>query len=295
MTTATADRSAAIRKVLLVTLFCNICVSGAKIAYGYLVSSVSITADGFHSMFDGVSNVVGFVGIYFASHPPDEDHPYGHRKIETLFTIFIGVMMAMTCIEIFKQVYESLKGEPRAAISLASFAVMLITLVVNVFVTTYEKRKGSELNSEFLIADAQHTRSDIYATTGVIAGLVLMKLGFARADALVGAIVGLLVARAGFAILREAADVLSDRSQADTVKIRELVCEIDNVIDCHRVRTRGTSSHVFIDLHVTVRPDLSVVDGHAIAHAAEEKIKAAIKSAADVVVHIEPQGSEEDN
>ncbi|GAB4483926.1 MAG: cation diffusion facilitator family transporter [Thermodesulfovibrionales bacterium] len=295
MRTDTADRSAAIRKVLLVTLLCNVGVSVAKIAYGYLIGSVSISADGFHSMFDGVSNVVGFVGIYFASHPPDEDHPYGHRKIETLFTIFIGVMMTMTCIEIFKQVYESLKGEPRVTISIASFAVMLITLGVNVFVTTYEKRKGTELNSEFLIADAQHTRSDIYATTGVIAGLVLMKLGFARADALVGAIVGLLVARAGFGILREAADVLSDRNQVDTVKIKELVCEIDNVINCHRVRTRGTSGHVFIDLHVTVKPDLSVVDGHAIAHDAEEKIKAAIKSAADVVVHIEPLGSEEDN
>ena len=87
METETTDRSAAIRRVLWITLFCNIFVSGAKVAYGYYSHSVSIAADGFHSMFDGVSNIVGFIGIYFASHPPDEDHPYGHRKIETIFTI----------------------------------------------------------------------------------------------------------------------------------------------------------------------------------------------------------------
>ncbi len=296
MTQGIVDRPAAIRRVLLITLLCNILVSSAKITYGHFVHSVSITADGFHSMFDGVSNIVGFVGIYFASRPPDEEHPYGHRKIETLFTIFIGVMMSLTCLEIFKQVYESIKSEPRVSVTAESFVIMTITLAINVFVTIYEKRMGKKLNSEFLIADAQHTKSDIYATTGVIAGLVLMKIGFTRADTIVGAIVGILVARAGYGILKEAADVLSDKKQVDTAQIKEIVCGIDNVVDCHRVRTRGTNSHIFIDLHVTVKPDISVSDGHTIAHKAEEKIKGSIKTAVvDVVVHIEPLGSEADS
>lgn len=290
----TTDRSAAIRKVLLITLFCNICVSGAKIAYGYFSHSVSITADGFHSMFDGVSNIVGFIGIYFASHPPDEDHPYGHRKIETIFTIFIGVMMSLTCLEIFKQVYQSLKSEPQVTVTTESFLIMIVTLGVNIFVTTYEKRRGKQFNSEFLVADALHTRSDVYVTIGVIIGLVFMKLGFTRADTVVGAIVGILVARAGIGILRDAADVLADRKQLDPQKIKEIVCGIDNVVDCHRIRTRGTNSNIFIDLHVTVKPDLSVVDGHKIAHIAEQRIKGNIKAEVDVVVHIEPLGSEAD-
>ena len=290
----TTDRSAAIRKVLLITLFCNICVSGAKIAYGYFSHSVSITADGFHSMFDGVSNIVGFIGIYFASHPPDEDHPYGHRKIETIFTIFIGVMMSLTCLEILKQVYQSVKSEPQVTVTTESFLIMIVTLGVNIFVTTYEKRRGKQLSSEFLVADALHTRSDVYVTIGVIIGLVFMKLGFTRADTVVGAIVGILVARAGIGILRDAADVLADRKQLDPQKIKEIVCGIDNVVDCHRIRTRGTNSNIFIDLHVTVRPDLSVVDGHKIAHIAEQRIKGNIKAEVDVVVHIEPLGSEAD-
>ena len=294
METENTDRSAAIRRVLWITLSCNIFVSGSKIAYGYYSNSVSMTADGFHSMFDGVSNIMGFIGIYFASHPPDEDHPYGHRKIETIFTIFIGVMMSLTCFEIFKQVYESIKSEPQVNVTTESFLIMIITLGINIFVTTYEKRRGKQLNSEFLIADAMHTKSDIYATVGVIIGLVFIKLGFTRADTIVGAVVGILVARAGIGILREAADVLADRKQLDPQKIKEIVCGIDNVVDCHKVRTRGTRSHIFIDLHVTVKPELSVVDGHKIAHTAEEKIKETIKAEIDVVVHIEPLGSEAD-
>ncbi len=288
-------RTSAVRRVLWITLFCNICVSGAKIAYGYFSHSVSITADGFHSMFDGVSNVVGFIGIYFASHPPDEEHPYGHRKIETIFTIFIGVMMALTCFEIFKQVYESIKSEPRVSVTAESFVIMIVTLGLNLFVTSYEKKKGEELNSEFLIADSKHTKSDVYVTVGVIAGLVLMKLGFTRADTFVGAIVGLLVAKAGIGILRGAADILADRKQIDAEQIKEIVCGIDNVVDCHRVRTRGTNSHIFIDLHVTVKPDISVSDGHKIAHIAEERIKGNIRTVVDVIVHIEPLGSEADS
>ena len=122
-----------------------------------------------------------------------------------------------------------------------------------------------------------------------------MKLGFTRADAIVGAIVGILVARAGIGILREAADVLADRKQVDTQQIKEIVCGIDDVVDCHRVRTRGTDSHIFIDLHITVTPDISVSDGHKIAHIAEERIKGNIKAEVDVVVHIEPLGSEADS
>ncbi|KJR42979.1 cation diffusion facilitator family transporter [Candidatus Magnetoovum chiemensis] len=238
---------------------------------------------------------MGFIGIHFASLPPDEDHPYGHRKIETLFTIFIGVMMLLTCIEIFKKVYESIKSEEPVNVTVESFIIMTITLAVNIFVTIYEKTMGKRLNSEFLIADAQHTKSDIYATIGVIIGLILMKLGLPQADTVVGAVVGLLVARAGIRIISGAADVLADRKQLDAEKIKEIVCKIDNVLDCHRIRTRGTKSCIFIDLHITVNPDISVNDGHKIAHVVEEKIKGNIKTSIDIVVHIEPLGSETDS
>ncbi|MHB8882548.1 MAG: cation diffusion facilitator family transporter [Thermodesulfovibrionales bacterium] len=294
MTTTDQERTSRIRRVLLITLLMNLLVSSAKIAYGYFSLSVAIIADGYHSMFDGISNIVGFGGIYLAANPPDEDHPYGHRKYETVFTIFIGVMMFMTCIEIFKKVYEAFTGSQAPVVTSASFAIMLMTMGINIGVAVYENRMGKRLASEFLTADSQHTKSDIYATAGVLIGLIFIKLGFPVADAVVALAVGLLVARTGLRIMKEAAETLVDRRQVDTGMIQDIVCSLDNVVACHKIRTRGTNSSIFLDLHILVNPSLSVEAGHRISHLAEEKIKAAVSGIIDVVVHIEPSGHEEE-
>ncbi|MDI6801228.1 MAG: cation diffusion facilitator family transporter [Thermodesulfovibrionales bacterium] len=278
-----------IRKVLLITLSLNILVSGAKVFYGYLTHSIGIISDGFHSLFDGVSNIIGLIGIYIASHPPDAKHPYGHRKYETVFTIFVGLLMLVTCFEVFKKVYESLTGRHATTVTTASFCVMVITMLINIFVSIYEKRKGEKLDSEFLIADSKHTKSDIYVSIGVIVSLVFIKLGFPIADAIVGAIVGIFIAKAGIDIIRESTEILVDSSQPDiTPAIKEIVQGVEGVIECHEIRTRGTRGHIFIDLHILVRPSMSVEEGHSIAETVEEKIKKQLSDIVDVVVHIEP-------
>src|SRR5512137_1687077 len=135
-------RNIGVRKVLLITLALNVFVSSSKIIYGYYSNSVAIFSDGFHSLFDGVSNVVGLIGIHIASQPPDEQHPYGHRKYETVFTIAIGVLMLLTCFGILKEAYGALKGDQHPTIDAVSFIVMIVTLAINIFVVTYEKRMG---------------------------------------------------------------------------------------------------------------------------------------------------------
>lgn len=282
------NRTSEIRKVLIITLLLNILVSGVKIFYGYFIYSVAIISDGYHSLFDGVSNVIGLVGIYLASHPPDERHPYGHRKYETVFTIFVGLLMFITCIEIFRRAYGSLVGKYEAEVTMLSFVLMLSTMAVSLFVTTYEKRMGRKLSSEYLIADAQHTKSDIYASVGVIIGLIFVKLGFPIADPIVGAIVGILVARTGINIIKDSAEVLVDRKQTDASLIRDIVCSIEGVSGCHDIRTRGTKNHIFIDLHVLVNPVLTIEEGHRIADLIENEIKTRMPEVVDVVVHVEP-------
>ncbi len=283
------NRTSEIRKVLIATLLLNIIVSASKVVYGYISYSVAITSDGFHSLFDGVSNVVGLAGVHFAAHPPDEEHPYGHRKYETVFTIFIGILMFITCFEIFKGVYESLTGrQQKAVIGTASFALMLATTAVNIFVTTYESRKGRELKSEYLRADASHTKSDIYVSIGVIVSLIFIELGFALADAIAGAVVGIFVAKAGLDIIRESTQTLIDRTQVASPKILEIAHTVPGVVECHNVRTRGTKDSIFVDMHCLVNPDLSVAEAHGIAHKVESEIKGKFPEIVDVVVHIEP-------
>lgn len=281
-------RTSEIRKVLILTLVCNLLVSSAKMVYGYITNSIAILSDGFHSLFDGASNILGLVGIHIASHPPDESHPYGHRKYETVFTIFIGALMFMTCLEIFKRVYASLQGRSEVIVTGDTFILMLVTLGINLFVAIYEKRKGRRLNSEFLIADAKHTQSDIYVTFGVIASLVFTKLGYTYADPIAGVIVGIIVAKAGISIIKESTEVLVDSTRTDTGLITDIVRGVEGVKGCHEVRTRGTDSHVFVDVHVLVDPSMTVRESHIIADRVEEEIKKKIPEVVDVVVHIEP-------
>lgn len=277
-----------IRKVLIITLLLNFFVSGIKIFYGFLTNSLAILSDGFHSLFDGVSNIVGLVGIHLSSHPPDDTHPYGHRKYETLFTIFVGLLMFATCAEIFRRIYDSLTIAHTVEVTNTSFIIMICTMIINIFVAKYESKKGRELKSEYLLADSQHTKSDVYISVGVIISLVLMKLGFVFADIVTGAVVGIFVARAGINIIKEAAETLVDRTKIDKSKIKEVVNQSKGVRGCHKVRTRGTISHVFLDLHLLVDPSLSVQEAHDIAHLAEVEIRKRFPEVVDIMVHIEP-------
>ena len=288
------NRISEVRKVLVLTLMLNIIVSGAKIVYGFITYSVAISSDGFHSLFDGVSNVVGLVGVYLAAHPADDRHPYGHRKYETVFTIFIGILMLITCYEIFKGVYISFTGRHQPIVGTTSFIIMISTTAVNIFVTRYEGRKGKSLKSEYLIADARHTRSDIYVSVGVIASLVFIEFGFFLADALAGAVVGLFVAKTGFDIIKEAAEILIDKSQVDASEIRQVAECIDGVLGCHNVRTRGTKDSIFVDMHCLVHSDLSVERAHGIAHEVEQRIRRKYPEIIDVIVHVEPVGEKRD-
>lgn len=282
------NRSRQVRKVLVITLILNIAVSSAKILYGLSADSVAITSDGFHSMFDGVSNIAGLVAVYIAAHPPDEKHPYGHRKYETVFTIFIGVLMLFTCFEILKEAYGSFTGERRPVLTSASYIVMLSTLAVNIFVAIYEKRMGKRLNSDFLIADAQHTRSDIYVTLGVLVSLPFVLLGYWFVDPLVGIVVGIMVARVGFSIIRDSANSLADTRAICPIAIQGVCRSVEGVVDCHKIRTRGTAGSIFVDLHIQVTPGMSIENAHEIGHRVEQTLKEQMPDVVDVVVHIEP-------
>ena len=278
-----------VRKVLVLTLILNLLVAAAKVFYGFITNSVAMLSDGFHSFFDGASNVIGLIGIWIASRPPDETHPYGHRKYETIFTIVISVMLFSTCLEILRKVYHSLREEHITQVTPVSFAIMIATIGVNIFVMLYEKKKGKELGSDFLIADAKHTQSDILVSITVIASLVLSRSGYYFADAVVGLVVTAFIARIGYGIIKDASRVLVDTVCIHTGAIESVVNSLPGVRGCHDIRTRGSLHSVYLDLHVLVDRNLSTEESHGIADRVEETIKREFPSVVDIVVHIEPE------
>jgi len=278
-----------VRRVLLITLALNTMVAAAKIVTGYLIRSVGMTADGFHSLFDGASNVVGLLGIWIASKPPDPEHPYGHKKYETLSTIAISLMMLLTAVEVLQRAVASLRsGAEPPEITTTAFVVMGITLIINIFVSLYEERKGREFGSDFLLADARHTRSDIYTSLSVIGGFIGVRLGLPILDPLVALFITALIGRMGMEILRSASDILVDSVVLDRERIRAIVIGVDGVRGCHRIRTRGRRDAVHVDLHVFVDPALRTDAAHAIVHKVIARIRSEIPEVIDAIVHVEP-------
>jgi len=283
------ERKKQIKKVLLITLFLNLSVSFAKIIYGWLTNSVAIYSDGFHSLFDGISNIGGLIALSIASHPPDREHPYGHRKFETVFAIFIGVLMSLTAIEIIRNVYEYFVEAKKPQTDEKAFIILIGTLMVNIFVSIYEKKKGKELKSEFLIADSAHTKVDIYITIGVIVSVIIATFtDFTFIDAIAGLIVGIFVAREAITIIKESANILADRTAINSEKIISIVEACNEVKACKDIRTRGTIGQIFVDLKILVNPSISVSEAHDIAEKVEELIKKEFPDVVDVMVHVEP-------
>lgn len=277
-----------VRRVLLYTLCLNIIVSLTKIIYGYRIESISMVSDGMHSFFDGISNVIGLIGIWLASKPPDEDHQYGHKKYETLSTAVIALLILMAGVEILKKAYIGLKTHHVIDVTPFSFLVMGITVVINMTVMSYETKKGRELGSDILMADALHTRTDIFISLSVIISLVAAKIGYPVIDVVVAAIIALLIVKMGFGILRPAADILTDRAQLTSGEIREIVCNIEGIKGCHGIRTRGKEGAVNVDLHLLVDPEISTEQAHDLTHLVEDTIKREFASVVDVVIHTEP-------
>ncbi len=283
------DRTKKIKKVLLITLCLNLLVSLAKIIYGLKVNSLAIYSDGFHSLFDGVSNIGGLIGIYLASRPPDKEHPYGHRKYETVFAVFIGILMGFTSLEIIKGAYESLFNTKKPEIDEKTFIILVFTISVNIFVFLYERKKGMELKSEFLIADSSHTKTDIFITCGIILTIFFIKSGFYILDSIAGLIIGVLVAREAVKILKESTDLLIDRALIDGSQIKKIISSCSDVQACENIRTRGTAGQIFVDLKIFVKSSITVKEGHDIAEKVERLIKDEFPDVVDVIVHVEPK------
>lgn len=285
-----ALRARRVRRVLLAILGLNALVAAAKGLVGWLVGSLSMLADAAHSTFDGSSNVVGLIAVTFAAQAPDREHPYGHHRFEVLGAGAIGVFLALVVWSIVEGAIERLQAPSAVDASPLAFVVLVGTLVVNVFVATYERRMGEALKSPVLIADSQHTASDILATLAVLAALVCARLGLPSADPVIALAIAAYVGWIALRVLLGAANVLADRAAIPPEAVERVANGVPGVIDCHDVRTRGTEGAVFADLRVHVDPKLSVEAAHEISHAVERALREAFPDLVDIVVHVEPAG-----
>jgi cation diffusion facilitator family transporter len=279
----------AVRMALFAIFIANVAVAALKGIYGLYTGSISMTTDGLHSFFDSASNIIGLVGIYMASRPPDKQYPYGHGKFETFASIGIAVLLFATCFQVLEASISRFLNPSTPEVTTLSFVIMGGTLVLNIGVSLYEYSLGKKLGSSILVADSMHTRSDIYASLGVILGLVAVSMGYPIADPMIALLITCLIVLTGIEIIRDSSKVLLDRAFIDEDVIKKIAESVDGVCSCHRIRTRGQPGKIYIDLHIGVDSSLSIGKAHDIAVAVEEMIEKALPGSEDVVVHLEPR------
>jgi cation diffusion facilitator family transporter len=282
-----ADRYRQVKRVLWQVLGVNLLVAVAKIAVGLVTGSISMVADGFHSTMDGASNVLGLVGLAIAGRPPDENHPYGHQKFETFATLGIGFLLLLAGWNVLTSAITRLVEGGAPEVTVVSFAVMIVTIIINWLVTRYESRQGQHLRSAILLADAAHTQSDIFVSVSVLAGLVAVKLGWLWVDAVVALLVVGVIGRTGWQIIRRASQVLADSAVIDPAEVEKIALSVEGVKSSHKIRSRGTSQATYLDLHIQVDGKMELQEAHRLGHIVQARLEEAL-GATDVVVHVEP-------
>jgi cation diffusion facilitator family transporter len=282
-----------VRRVLIVTLVLNVTVALAKIIIGLWSGALSITADGFHSIVDASSNVIALAANHIAHRPPDADHPYGHRRFETIASLGIGGFLLLTAWEIITVALERLGGDgQKPDLNPLTFAVMIGTLMLNLFVTTYERREGQRLRSELLLADAAHTGTDVWVTVSVLVSMAVIRLlGWTWVDTAAALVIVVLILRAAWGVLRQTGSVLVDTApyapELLTAWTEELPC-VGHVV---RARSRGPADAVQVDIDVQVAPETTTDHTEAISNAIRDQLNRHIEGLAEVEVHFVPVDS----
>jgi cation diffusion facilitator family transporter len=286
--TGHGKRAAEVRFVLLWILVANIAVVAAKLVVGLRSGSLAVVGDAMHSSVDSINNVLALVVMSVAALGPDEEHPYGHQKFETLGALAIVGFLSVTGFELVRGAISRLvSGAPPLDISNIQIAILVGTLFVNIGVATYESHKGRQLDSEILLADAAHTKSDVFVTIGVLIGVLLSFAGFAWADPVVAIAVASVIMVLAWGILSRCVPVLVDKQAIPAADLRACAETIDGVKSAYSIRSRGSRFQSFAELTISVDRQVSVEAAHQTADAVEAELRSRF-GLFEITVHVEP-------
>lgn len=284
------DNRGAVRRVLLITLLLNVLVMVLKVLVGFATGSLSLLADALHSVTDSANNVLGLITSRLSSPYPDRDHPYGHQKYEAVGALGIAAFLGIAFFEIVQSAIERIVSTQKSEvkISASELWILLLVLGINIFVAFYERREGYRVGSQILIADAQHTMSDIWVTISVLAGLIgIWTLGIQWLDVVLALPVALLVFWSGWLVIRSNLPWLVDEMAIAPEAIHQVVMQVPGVMNCHSIASRGVvGRQTFIEMHLIVDA-MAVEAAHRITEAVEASLEERF-SPVRVTIHVEP-------
>lgn len=284
----TDDSKRKIKQTLFVALFFNILVAIAKLIYGLYTGTLTMIGDGIHSITDAFGSAMGIIAVTYASKPSDHDHHYGHTKYETLGALAIASFVGLAGWEMFKQGIHRLYHPTESPFYSAGIIVAISTIAINYLISRYEKKMGAKYKSEILIADSIHTATDIWVSISVLISLIAIRFGIQWVDTALSLGIAVYFAYAAYSIVKPNIMILTDAAFIDVHSIKNIALKESGVISCHRVRTRGTPDHAYVDLHIQVAPETTTIAAHRLAHVIENNIKKEYPGIVEVMIHTEP-------
>lgn len=283
-----AERGVRVRRVLYTILAVSVALGVGKALAGWTAGSLAVMGGAIDSGVDTLTTLVALALTRVAAQGPDEKHPYGHAKFEAVGALAIVAFLSITVFELIRGAVARIRHPFTEQVDTSvALVAMVASLAVGWAASSYERRRGTELRSDILLADAAHLRADVYVTLTVIAGLVLTRFGLPTADAWMTLIVALLIAHTGWEIISEAVPVLVDERAVEEGEIRDRALSCSGVRAVYDVRSRGRQGEVFAELTIAVNDKLDVGEAHGIADAVERHLTDQL-GAREVVVHVEP-------
>ncbi len=282
-------------RVTYVGALINIFLVIIKIGFGFLGQSTALIADGLHSLSDLVSDFFVIIAIKLGSREADHDHPYGHRRFETMATVLLGMGLVVVATGIAWDAVERLLEPENLLIPTQStLGIAVVSILANEWLFHYTKRVGEVTRSKLLLANAWHHRSDAFSSVIVVFGIGAALAGYPFADAIAAVIVALLIAKMGLTLVLESINELVDSSLPEH-RVREIKKSIKltpGVQSIHFLRTRRMGEDSYIDAHIVVNSRISVSEGHMIGDRVRDNLKTQFEDIADVLVHIDPEDDE---
>ena len=279
------QRDKSVQRVILIEGSVNLVVLVAKLIVGLSTGSLAIVGDAIHSLTDVVNNIVAWIVIRISSSPPDREHPYGHRKFETLAVFFLASLLVVLSFELALHAIN--KDDTKIENSVWGLGIMLVVLIINIVLSTWQRKWARKLKSDILLADATHTFADVLTTIVVIAGWQLSAMGYLWLDRICALGVSLLILSLAYSLFKRASPILVDQFALDPELLSSSILEVQGVCKVNRVRSRWIGSEKSIDLIISVDSELSTTDSHNIATNVESLIEEKY-GVSDISIHVEP-------
>lgn len=280
-----------LKKVSISTIIINSILSILKITVGTIGFSSAIVADGVHSFTDVFTTIIAYVGVKMSSKKADEDHQYGHEKLESVMSKLLANILILTALYIgYKGILNLFSNKEIITPSKLNLVVAIISIIVKENMYHYTLKASTKIKSSALKADAWHHRSDAMSSVGSLIGVGGAILGYSFFDPLASIVIAIIILKIAIEIYIKSVNEVIDKAASDEtiIKIKEIVSSIDGVIQIDLLLTRQHANLVYVDLEIGVKGDLLLWDAHAISEEVHDKLEDNISEIKHCMVHVNP-------